>query len=52
MVISPLALIVCVLGLIVWFAVSNSKLSEAGKWMFIAGLFAFLMLSGTKTVHF
>jgi Na+/phosphate symporter len=51
MVISILALLVCIIGLLIYVLASNPKLSEIGRLMFFAGLLATLLAVGQKVVH-
>jgi len=51
MVISVLALVVTVAGLLVWALASNAKVAEAGRLAYFAGLLALMLVSGQKTVH-
>ena len=47
-----LTLIVCVIGLVIWFALggfTKAQAAEAGKIMFAAGLLAFLFASSAQS---
>lgn len=44
-------LLVAVVGLILYFAPVNAKVSEAGKWAFIVGLF-WTLARASGSVHF
>jgi len=49
--IALLALAVCVIGLLAWFASGNAKVAEAGRLAFFAGLFVFLLqVPGVVTI--
>lgn len=50
MVISVLALVVMVAGLLVWAFASNAKMAEAGRLAYFAGLLALMLAAGQKTV--
>jgi hypothetical protein len=51
MVISPLDVIVLVIGLVLYLIAGPPKVNEIGKIMFFAGLLAFLLASGTHVTR-
>lgn len=51
MVISVLAILVMILGALVYALASNSKLSEMGRLAFFAGLLAELMATGQHAIR-
>ena len=42
-------LLVLAVGILVWALASNAILKEAGKWMFVIGLFFVVQALSTKT---
>ena len=46
-----LSVICAIVGVVLYFASTNTKLSDIGRLMFFAGLFVFLMQT-QKTLHF
>lgn len=40
-----------ILGLLVWFAASNPKVSEAGKWLYVTGLLVTLFALAGHVIH-
>lgn len=51
MVISVLALVVLVVGLLVYALSANAKVAELGRLAYFAGLLALLMATGQRVVH-
>jgi hypothetical protein len=51
MVISVLALIVCIIGALAYVLCTNPKAAEMGRLAYFAGLFATLLAVGQRTVH-
>lgn len=45
-----LSLIVCVLGLVIYFIPSHPKVNECGRVMFWTGLLVFLFANGSAVV--
>ena len=45
-----LSLIVCVVGLVLYFIASNPKVAEVGRVCFWTGLLAFLLANGSAVV--
>lgn len=52
MLIAVWPVLILIIGLVLWFASSNGKVSEAGKLMFFAGLFWLTYSLTGKTVRF
>ncbi len=51
MLIAIVPALMVLLGLLLWALCSNPKAAEAGKWIFIAGVFALAFTLASKTVH-
>ena len=47
-----IALLVCVVGLLVFALSANAKVAELGKLGFFAGLLAFLLMGAHSGLHF
>ena len=54
MVISPVDIVVCVVGLVLYFlpaSKTDAKVNEVGRMMFFAGLLAWLLSQGGHVLH-
>jgi Na+/phosphate symporter len=45
-----LSLIICIIGLVIYFVATHPKVSECGRVMLWTGLLAFLIANGSATV--
>jgi Na+/phosphate symporter len=51
MVISPLALLVCLVGLAAYLVCKNAKAADIGRLMFFAGLLALMLAQGAHVLR-